>query len=89
MLVDTAAPLAASAQLREFNGQVDSIDDKKITVDNRKGDIVSFLRAADTVVTGIHESWAEIRKKDWVRVSWDLGATPRTASRIVTSKPKD
>ena len=42
LIVPVAMPGAAAAQMREFVGKVDKIDDKKVIVDNRKGDKVSF-----------------------------------------------
>lgn len=84
-----ALPLAASAEYREFSGQVHKIDEKKITVDNGKGDKVSFVRIDATSVSGVRASWDAIRKKDWVTVSWKIADKPRKAHKIVTSKPKD
>src|SRR5690554_2380377 len=47
-----AAPSVASAQMREFTGKVDTVNDKKIIIDNRQGDKVSFNRIDETVVEG-------------------------------------
>ena len=52
LIVPVAMPGAASAQMREFVGKVDKIDDKKLIVDNRKGDKVSFDKVAETTVEG-------------------------------------
>ena len=68
---------------------MDKIDDKKITVDNGKGDKVSFVRIDDTAVSGTRSSWGDIEKKDWVTVSWKIADKPRKAYRIVTAPPKD
>ena len=88
-LILVALPLAASAQYREFSGQVDKINDKKITVDNRMGDKVTFVQVDATAVSGVRASWDDIEKKDWVTVSWKIADKPRKAYKIVTAEPKD
>ena len=57
-------PGAASAQMREFVGKVDKIDDKKLIVDNRKGDKVSFDKVAETTVEGTKTEWKAVKKDD-------------------------
>ena len=79
----------ASAQYREFSGHVDKIGDRKITVDNRMGDKVSFVKVDATSVVGLRSSWAAIEKKDWVTVSWKISDRPRKAYKIVTAAAKD
>src|SRR4029453_6855938 len=39
---------AAGAQMREFTGTVDNVSEKKVIVDNRKGDKVSFNKLEET-----------------------------------------
>jgi hypothetical protein len=74
----------ASAQYREFTGRIDKIGDKKMIVDNRKGDKVSFVKLPETTVEGEgKKSWDELKQKDWVTVSWKFVDKPRKAYKIV------
>ena len=43
---------AAQVPMREFTGRVDSIDEKRMTVDNRMQDRMSFVRVKRTGNTG-------------------------------------
>ncbi len=81
--------LDATAQMREFTGRIDTISSKKMIVDNRKGDKVSFVKADETVVEGEKTSWSDIKKKDWVNVSWKMIDKPRKAYKIVVLPPKE
>lgn len=83
------APGVASAQYREFSGRIDKINKKKMIVDNRKGDKVSFHRVDDGVVEGEKTSWDKLKKKDWVTVSWKFTDKPRLAYKIVVDPPKE
>jgi hypothetical protein len=91
-LVALAAPVAipstALAQMREFAGKVDKIDAKKLIVDNRKGDKVSFDKVAETAVEGEKTEWSAIKKNDWVSVSWKMVDKPRKAYKVVVMPPK-
>ena len=80
---------AASAQMREFTGKVDKISGKKIFVDNRMGDKVSFVKADDVAVEGEKTTWKDIKKKDWVIVSWKFMDKPRKAYKVVVIPPKE
>ena len=80
---------AASAQMREFSGKVDKISSKKLFVDNRMGDKVSFLKADDVVVEGEKTEWDKIKKNDWVTVSWKFIDKPRKAYKVVVKPPKE
>ncbi len=80
---------AASAQMREFTGKVDKISGKKIYVDNRMGDKVSFTKADDVAVEGEKTAWRDIKKKDWVIVSWKFMDKPRKAYKVVVIPPKE
>ncbi len=79
----------AAAQMREFTGRIDTISGRKMIVDNRKGDKVSFVKADETVVEGEKSSWGDIKKKDWVNVSWKMVDKPRKAYKIVVLPPKE
>jgi len=89
LIVPVAMPGAASAQMREFVGKVDKIDDKKLIVDNRKGDKVSFDKVPETTVEGIKTEWKAIKKDDWVSVSWKMVDKPRKAYKVNVMPPKE
>ena len=85
-----ALPSVASAQMREFTGQVDKITKKgKLIVDNRKGDKVSFVKIDATEITGEKTEWDAIRKKDWVTVSWKMIDKPRKAYKVHVMPPRE
>lgn len=88
-LLPLMVPTLASAQMREFTGKVDRINTKKIFVDNRMGDKVSFLRLDETVVEGVKSSWEEVEKDDWVSVSWKFIDKPRKAYKVTVMPPKE
>lgn len=84
------APGLASAQLRDFEGKVDSISESKIIVDNRKGDKISFDKVADSTVEGKATSWDAIKKGDWVAVGSKMMEKPRKAYKVtVKDAPAD
>lgn len=83
------APTLASAQMREFSGRIDRISKSKMIVDNRMGDKVSFVPADDVEVTGEGKSkWKDLKKEDWVTVSWKFIDKPRKAYKVVVQPPK-
>jgi hypothetical protein len=83
-------PSLASAQMRTFTGRIDRISDKKMIVDNRMGDKVSFVPVADTEVTGEGKTkWDELKQKDWVTVYWKFVDKPRKAYKVEVLPPKD
>jgi hypothetical protein len=79
----------AAAQMREFTGKVDSISAKKIIIDNRQGDKVSFNKLDDTVVEGEKTSWDEIKKGEWATVEWKFIDKPRKAYKVIVVPPKE
>jgi hypothetical protein len=79
----------ASAQMREFTGKVDSISEKKIIIDNRQGDKVSFNKLDETVVEGLKTSWADVKKGDWATVEWKFVDKPRKAYKVTVIPPKE
>ena len=86
----TALPLATSAQFREFTGRIDRIDERKMIVDNRMGDKVSFVPAERTAVDGQgKKSWQSLKKSDWVSVSWKMVDKPRVAYKVKVLPPKN
>lgn len=80
---------SASAQNREFTGKVDQISEKKIIIDNRQGDKVSFNKLDETVVEGEKASWSEIKKGDWATVEWKFVDKPRKAYKVTVIPPKE
>ena len=84
------APSVASAQTREFTGRIDKISAKKMIVDNRMGDKVSFVYAkGETTVEGTKTEWKKLKKKDWVHVSWKFIDKPRKAYKVVVFEKDD
>ena len=79
----------AQAQMREFTGRVDKVKKKKLIVDNRMGDKVSFVQADETEVKGEKKSWKKLKKGDWVTVSWKFVDKPRKAYIVVVLPDKD
>ena len=76
-------PGLASAQMREFKGKIDKINDREFIVDNRQGDKLRFKPAKDVAVSGEKDSIKKIKKNDWVIVSWKMMDNPRIAYKIV------
>jgi hypothetical protein len=95
-LLLAAVPLALSAGVaaqevyREFYGKIDKIDGKKVIVDNRQGDKVTFNKLDDTAVEGEGRTkWDELKKGDWVTVSWKFVDKPRKAYKVTVKPPKE
>ena len=85
-----AGPGVVSAQMREFTGRIDKVTKKKMIVDNRKGDKVSFVPIKDIEVSGEDKSkWKDLKKKDWVTVSWKFTDKPRKAYIVKVLPPRD
>jgi hypothetical protein len=82
-------PTAALAQYREFAGKVDNITEKQIIVDNRKGDKLKFNKVDETAVEGQKTAWADVKKGDWVSVSWKMSDNPRKAYKVNVMPPKE
>ena len=90
LVLPLALPSVASAQMREFTGKVDKITSKgKLIVDNRKGDKVSFVKVDDTEVTGEKTEWKDVKKGDWVTVSWKMIDKPRKAYKVNVLPPRE
>lgn len=84
-----AAAAPASAQTREFTGKVDAITAKKIIIDNRQGDKVSFNKVDETVVEGEKTTWEDIKKGEWATVEWKFIDKPRKAYKVIVIPPKE
>jgi len=90
LVLPLALPSVASAQMREFTGKVDKITNAgKLIVDNRKGDKVSFVKIDTTEITGVKTEWNEIKKNDWVTVSWKMIDKPRKAYKVHVMPPRE
>ncbi len=76
-------PGLVHAQLRDFEGKVDSVNEKQIIVDNRKGDKLTFVKTEETTVEGTKKAWTDIKKNDWVAVSSKMLEKPRKAYKVV------
>ena len=71
-------------------GAVDKISKKKMLVDNRKGDKVPFVSAKATTVSGEgKKKWKDIKKGDWVSVSWKMMDKPRIAYSVTVLPPRE
>ena len=89
-IIALLAPTLASAQMREFTGRIDRVSKKKMIVDNRMGDKVSFVPLETTEVTGEgKEKWKDLKKKDWVTVSWKFVDNPRKAYKVKVLPPRE
>jgi hypothetical protein len=90
LLVLLLAPASATAQgqLREFTGQIDAVDGDKIIVDNRMEDRIAFVRTAETVVQGRRSAWSQLKRKDWVTVSWKFVDKPKKAYVVRVLPPR-
>jgi hypothetical protein len=84
--------LLASPSLadREFVGKVQKISKKKMIVDNRMGDKVAFESLKDTEVEGQDKkSWKDLKRNDWVSVTWKMSDKPRKAYKVKVLPPKE
>jgi hypothetical protein len=85
-------PGLASAD-KDFTGRIDKISKKKMIVDNRMGDKLTFVYVNGvTVVEGEKAEWSKLKKKDWVTVTWKMIDNPRKAYKVVVipnPKPDD
>ena len=89
-IVVLLAPTLASAQMREFTGRIDRVSKKKMIVDNRMGDKVSFVHIDTTEVSGEgKEKWKDLKKKDWGTVSWKFVDKPRKAYKVKVLPPRE
>jgi hypothetical protein len=94
LAVFVLAPSAALAQYREFTGKIDKINDKKMIVDNRQGDKVTFDKVKDTKVDDTSgeskkKAWADLKNNDWVTVKWKMIDKPRKAYEVIVLPPKE
>jgi hypothetical protein len=97
-----AAPARRSAAqegadvYREFFGIVQAVSGKELLVDNRMGDKLKFVPADDVKVVDAtgnperkKEKWGDLKKSDWVNVSWKMMDKPRKAYIVKVMPPKE
>ncbi len=83
-------PSLAAAQMKEFTGRIDRVSKKKMIVDNRMGDKLKFVPIETTEVSGEgKEKWKDLKKKDWVTVSWKFVDNPRKAYKVKVLPPRE
>jgi hypothetical protein len=87
-LVLLASAASAQAELREFTGQIDSVDGGRMVVDNRMHDRMTFVRVEETVVQGRRSAWSELQRRDWVTVSWKFVDKPKKAYVVRVLPPR-
>ena len=81
-------PATATAQMREFTGEVKSASGKKLVVNNRMGDAVAFTRVEETRVRGLKSSWSAIARGDRVTVKWKENRKAYSVRVLPPRKPK-
>ena len=85
LAVGTFLTTVASAEgpRKEFKGLVQKISKKELMVDNRMGDKLKFKPAKDVTVSGEgKESWDQVKKGNWVVVTWEMFDKPRIAYEV-------
>jgi hypothetical protein len=94
-LLPMAVPAVAAEQYREFTGRVDKINKKKMIVDNRMGDKVSFDRVDDMKVEDTSggdkpkKTWKDLKREDWITVKWKMMDKPRKAYEVIVLPEKE
>ncbi len=89
LVLPVATAGVAAAQYREFTGRVDKINKKKMIVDNRMGDKVTFARLEKTKVVDTSgrdkpkSKWTDLGSDDWVTVKWKMMDKPRKAYEVI------
>jgi len=74
--------LECDGMQRSFDGELQSVKDKQIVVDNKKGDKIKFEKHTNTTVTGLRSSWEELKKGDYVTVCSKMLEKPRYAYAV-------
>jgi hypothetical protein len=81
-LVLALGAVPAGADHRDFTGKVKGVSKRGVTVENRQGDRLSFVRGKKTKVRGGPGSWEGLRPGDEVIVDWHLEDRPARARRV-------
>ena len=94
LALSLAGAQSASAQYREFSGMIQKISKKKMIVDNRQGDKVTFHRLKGSEVEDTSggekpkKKWTDLKSGDWVAVQWKMIDKPRKAYKVIVLPPK-
>jgi hypothetical protein len=84
-----AGSAGAEGPRKDFMGLVQKISKKELLVDNRMGDKLKFKPAKQVPVSGEgREKWDDIKKGDWVVVTWEMFDKPRVAYEVKVVPPK-
>ncbi len=89
VLLAIGMPTLAAAQMREFKGTVDKVDQDELVVDSSTGDKLRFLPTEGVVVEGEKGSWQSLAQGDWVIVSWKMLDSPRVAYKVTVIPPQE
>lgn len=74
---------------KDFQGLVQKISKKELMVDNRMGDKLKFAPAKDVTVEGEGKTeWGQVKRGDWVAVTWEMFDKPRIAYAVKVLPPK-
>ena len=85
-----ASAAGAEGPRKEFKGLVQKVGKRELMVDNRMGDKLKFQPAKDVTVSGEGKSsWAEIKKGNWVVVTWEMFDKPRIAYEVQVIPDKE
>ena len=82
------ASAAAQSPMREFTGQIDEVAGDRLVVDNRMDDRVTFVRVDETRVEGRRTDWGDLKRKDWVTISWRFVDKPKKAYVVRVLPPR-
>ncbi|MDJ0853089.1 MAG: hypothetical protein QNK04_32360 [Myxococcota bacterium] len=83
------APSLGAAQMREFKGTIERVNEEELVVDSQQGDKLRFLPAPNVAVQGEKSGWGSLERNDWVIVSWKMLDSPRVAYKVVVIPPQD
>jgi len=85
-----AMAIECDGMQRSFDGELQSVQDKQVVVDNKKGDKIKFIKHDASVVSGTRTSWDDLKKGDYVTVCSKMLEKPRYAYKVdVREPPKD
>ena len=88
-LLGMCVPALATAQMREFKGRVNKVNEEELVVDSSTGDKLRFLPTDGVVVEGEKSSWQSLAGGDWVIVSWKMLDDPRVAYKVTVIPPQE
>jgi hypothetical protein len=79
-----AASAVAKGPRKDFGPAViQKVSGNELMVDNRMGDKLKFKPAGEVPVSGEGKtSWGELKRGDWVLVTWEMFDKPRIAYEV-------